>query len=59
MIKNIGKQALFLETASVQSVAETDRKTINYLLAPALPQRYSCYSAGKIIAEKILGELND
>lgn len=59
MLKGIKENALILETASVECITKEDRNNLNYLLAPALPNRFSCYSAGKIIAEKLLGELND
>lgn len=58
-INKINENTLFIETASVKCIAEKERVKFNYLLAPALPQRFACKSAGKIIADKILGELND
>ena len=59
ILKNLKRDALFLETASVKCISEENSEGVNYILAPALPQRFACYSAGKIIADKILGELND
>ncbi len=59
MIKKIPKNTLFIETASVKCIGEDKKFNFVYLPAPALPQKYACYSAGKIIADKILGELND
>ena len=57
MINQVKKGALFMETASVECLQKEKVKDFTYLLAPKLPQRFSPYSAGKIIAEKIIGEI--
>lgn len=55
----IKKGALFIETASEKCLNLANVKNFKYFLAPQLPQKFSSYSAGRIIAEKILGEIND
>lgn len=58
MINKISASTLFMETASVKSIGEDKKYNFTYLPAPALPQKYACLSAGKIIADKILKEIN-
>ena len=60
MVDKISKSTLFIETASKKCIGENLKYGFKYLPAPALPQKYASYSAGKIIADKILiGERND
>lgn len=58
-VDKIKKDALFIETASENCLNVTSVKNFKYFLAPKLPQKFSPYSAGRIIAEKILGDIND
>ena len=58
-LDKIKKDALFIETASENCLNVTSVKNFRYFLAPKLPQKFSPYSAGRIIAEKILGDIND
>ena len=59
MIDNIGENCYFIETASVHCLDKDKKYKFNYLLAPSLPQRFTPYSAGKLIVDKILGDVND
>lgn len=55
IINRISKGTIFIETASVNCLDSTKVKNFEYILAPALPQRYTCYSAGKLMLDCILG----
>lgn len=55
-IKTIKAGALFLEIASMQSIESKDLH-FNYVLCPALPQKYSCFTAGEYFFEAILHTL--
>lgn len=59
MIDNISENCNFIETASVCCLDKDKKYKFNYLLAPALPQRFTPYSAGKLIVERIFGEENE
>lgn len=56
IISKINPKTIFIETASVKCLDDTKELKFNYLFSPALPQRYSAYSAGKLVFESILGE---
>lgn len=59
VIDKIKKNALFIETASVECLNEHEVKNFNYFLAPKLPQKFCPQSAGRIIAEKVLEDTDD
>lgn len=59
IIENISKNCIFIETASLHCLDSEKKYNFTYLLAPALPQRFTPYSAGKLIADKIIGADND
>lgn len=54
VIKKIKDNALFLEIASIESVDKNLATNFNYILCPALPQKFSAQTAGKIMTECIL-----
>ena len=56
IINSIDPKTLFIETASVKCLDDTQKLDFEYLFAPALPQRYSAVSAGKLVYESIMGE---
>lgn len=58
MLQKILPNTLFIETASINCLSITHATHFNYLPAPALPTKYCAKSAGKLILNKILGELN-
>lgn len=55
IIDCISNGTVFIETASINCLDNSKVKNFKYILAPALPQRYSCYSAGKLMLDSILG----
>jgi len=57
IIAKITPNTLFIETASTNCLDSEKVKDFTYLLAPGLPQRYSCMSASKLMLTKILGDL--
>jgi len=59
MIDKISENCYFIETASLNCLDSEKKYNFNYLLAPALPQRFTPYSAGKLIADRIIGDIND
>lgn len=58
-LKNIKSNCLFLEIASIQSIAPTPENAFTYLLCPALPQRFSSQTAGKYMFECIINFLKN
>jgi len=58
MINQIPPNTLFIETASIPCLDSNKVDNFQYILAPALPQKYTCETAGKILAERIIGEIN-
>lgn len=56
-LKNIQKNALFFETASVDSLDVFENMNFEFVKAPSLPQKFSPQSAAKVVLDKILGEL--
>ena len=52
LYNTIKPNCLFLEIASIQSINVNIAK-FNYVLCPALPQKYSCISAAKVFLEAI------
>lgn len=59
MVDKISDNCYFIETASTCCLDKDKKYKFNYLLAPSLPQRFTPYSAGKLIADKIFGDVND
>lgn len=58
IINQIADGTLFLETASINCLDSSKVKNFNYLLSPALPQRFCALSASKLMFNKITGDLN-
>lgn len=58
MINHIAPFTLFLETASKNCLDKEKVVNFKYLLCPALPQKFSAQSAGKIVYEIIKEEIN-
>ena len=54
LVSMVEKDTLFIETASVKCLDESLVKNFEYVLAPALPQRFSHETAGKLVLERIL-----
>ncbi len=52
----INRDTLFIETASVNCLDKSMATHFKYLLAPALPSKFSIESAGKLMYESIMGE---
>lgn len=59
VVDKIKENTLFIETASAECLNKKDVKNFIYFPAPALPQRFCPFSAGRIIAEKVLEDTND
>ena len=55
-VKTIKKEALYLEIASIETI-EKENLHFDYVLCPALPQKYSSFTAGKYFFEAILHAL--
>ena len=56
IIAKINPKTIFIETASVKCLDDTQKLNFEFLFSPALPQRYSAYTAGKLVFESIMGE---
>ncbi len=56
VIEKINPKTVFIETASVKCLDDTKKLGFEYLFSPALPQKYSAFSAGKLVYESIMGE---
>lgn len=54
-IKTINKNTIFIEIASVNTLNFDEAQNFVYIIAPALPQKYSCETAGKLMFESIMG----
>ena len=54
-INRIGDGTIFIETASVNCLNSEKVKNFQYIVAPGLPQKYSCQTAGKLMLDCILG----
>ena len=54
-LNHIAKDAVFIETASTKCLDESKvNGRFNYILAPALPQKYTCQTAGKLMLDAVL-----
>lgn len=58
VITKIAPNTIFIEVASVNCLNKAKVKNFTYLEAPGLPQKYSAYTAGKLMYETITGENN-
>lgn len=58
VIEKISKNTIFIEVASINTLNLDDVQNFFYILAPALPQRFSCETAGKLMFESIIGKNN-
>lgn len=56
IVEKIAPKTVFIETASVKCLDDTKKLKFDYLFSPALPQKYSAFSAGKLVYESIMGE---
>ena len=52
------KDCLFIETASVNCLNKDSVKTFEYVLAPALPTRFTPETAGEVLYERIMEEID-
>lgn len=52
----ISSNMVFIETASVKCLDDSKDLGFKYLFSPALPQRFSATTAGKLVYESIMGE---
>lgn len=55
IIEKIDKNTIFIEIASINTLTLDEAQNFVYILAPALPQKYSCQTAGKLMFESIMG----
>lgn len=55
IIDNIANNTIFIEIASINTLNLDDVQNFYYILSPALPQKYSCETAGKLLYESIVG----
>lgn len=58
IIEKISKNTIFVEVASINTLNLDDVQNFFYILAPALPQRFSCETAGKLMFESIISKNN-
>lgn len=56
VVNKIPANMMFVETASVKCLDDTRDLKFNYLFSPALPQRFSARTAGRLVYESIMGE---
>lgn len=56
-IRTIKSGALYLEIASIESIEKTEDLAFEYVLCPALPQKFASCSAGKYLFKVILQTL--
>ena len=53
-LNTIKNGALFLEIASIQSIDNAENPHFEYVLCPALPQKFACVTAGEYLFESII-----
>ena len=56
IVDSISKDTIFIEIASINTLNLDDVQNFYYILSPALPQKFSCESAGMLMYESIIGQ---
>ena len=59
IMKKIPCDTMMIETASVDCLDKTKVENFDFIPAPALPKKYSCESAGRVVFETIMEAIYD